>query len=257
MSTVQRLSVATYPASRSLTKKSARQSNYWGQAIYLAITQLDRILRRCMGIFEFSGSPDCLLRVAISRAKASATLPNGIGVRRGTPIFDLHLWNEHIAVFLSTGSPLGRAKRLIRSLPRSFDLLADYVAAHPEISAPVVHARVVMPVGKRLSRLEAVASAYGFTVTAAPARGLNRLHDYFEDYLVDALFWAFNPNRKVRWDHALQRRDLWIDRDRFLARYSKYRSLPREYEPSGFEWREARLCPPPPSIDSECDDLRA
>jgi hypothetical protein len=255
MSTVQRLSVATYPATRSLTRKSVRQSSYWGHAIYLSITQLDRILRRCMGIFEFSGSPDCLLRVAISRAKVSATLPSGTGVPRGTPIFDLHLWNEHIAIFLSTGSPLGRAKRLLRSLPRSFELLADYVAAHPEISAPVVHARVVMPVGNRLSRLEAVARAYGFTVTAAPARGLSRLHDYFEDYLVDALLWAFNPTRKIRWDHALQRRDLWIDRERFLARYSRYRPLPRQYQQSG-EWREAQLCPPTPSVDSERDDLR-
>lgn len=242
MSTVQRLSVASYPAARSLDRKPARQSSYCGQAIYLAITQLDRILRRCMGIFEFSVSPDCLLRVAVSRAKASATLPNGLGVRRGTPIFDLHLWNEHIATFLSTGSPLGRAKRLLRSLPRSFELLADYVAAHPEISAPVVHARVVMPVGNRLSRLEAVASAYGFTVTAAPARGLSRVHDYFEDYLVDALVWAFNPTRKIRWDHALQRRDIWIDRERFLARYSAYRPLPKEYEHS--------------SVDSEREEQR-
>lgn len=248
MSTVQRLSVATYPASHSLTRKYSRQLNYWGRVIYLAITQLDRILRRRMGIFEFSSRPDCLLRVAVSRAKASATLPNGLRVRRGTPIFDLHLWNEHIATFLSTGSPLGRAKRLLLSMPRSFELLAAYVAAHPEISAPVIHARMIMPVGNRLSRLEAVASAYGFTVTDAPAHGLGRLHDYFEDYLVDALVWAFNPTRKIGWDHALQRRDLWIDRERFLARYSTYHPLPMQSGQPG-RWREATPRPPSRAAD--------
>jgi hypothetical protein len=185
-----------------------------------AILELDRTLRRFLGIFEFSTNGDCLLRIAMTRAKTGVALPDGTQVHSDDWVVDLHFWNEHLAEFLAMRPPLARAKLMSLRLHSSFKLLADYVSTHPELAkAKFFHARVVMPIGHRFNTFEAVAHTHGFRVTTPQARGITRVHDFFEGFLVRALVWAFNRTRRKRRFRPLQRVDLWSTRAEFLCRY--------------------------------------
>lgn len=185
-----------------------------------AILKLDRMLRRSGGIFEYSGNNNCLLRIAATRARMAIALSDRIEVRPGDCVVDLHWWNERIARVLAKGSPLGRGKLLCRSLHTSFQALAEFASTSPELKdAKFFHARVVMPVGDHVGGLESVARRYGFNAATRPARGMERIHNFFEDFLVYALLWAFNPNPQLRKTRQLRRVDLWATRGEFLERY--------------------------------------
>jgi hypothetical protein len=145
--------------------------------------------------------------------------PNGMRVDRDACVVDLHFWNEHVEGLLAGRSACARAKSICRHVQLSLQLLAEYVWAHPEMNVHVIHARIVMPIGNRFGKFKALAEMYGFTVTTSPARGMVRIHDFLETFLVHALAWVFNPNRPTKRRLRLCRADLWMGRDQLLDRY--------------------------------------
>jgi hypothetical protein len=56
------------------------------------------------------------------------------------------------------------------------------------------------------------------------------VHDFFEEYLVRALLWAFH-RRKTRRRRVLRRVDLWAARADFLERYGPSPELALASEP--------------------------
>jgi hypothetical protein len=57
---------------------------------------LDRLLRRCHSIIEYTSDPNCILRIKLGRLDEDIVLPDGTRGRAGIRIVDLHLWNEQI-----------------------------------------------------------------------------------------------------------------------------------------------------------------
>lgn len=189
--------------------------------MHRAVLEIDRILRRSLGIVEFSTNERCLLRMAVARAKTGIALPNGTIARKDDLVIDLHFWNEHLSQLLASRPPIARAKLISRRLRTSLKSLAEYVSGNPELmKAQFFHARVVMPIGDRLTKFETLAGEYGFHVITSQARGTERVHDCFERFLVRALIWAFNCNRRrggqVR---PLRRVDLWCTRTEFFCQH--------------------------------------
>src|SRR6185312_15368381 len=86
------------------------------------VARIDDVSRWCNGIVEFSTAPDCLLRVAVSRATERRVLADR-AVEAGEAVVELHLWNEHIPS-LEGFSGLGWVARIRRQMIRSLGLLA-------------------------------------------------------------------------------------------------------------------------------------
>jgi YkoP domain len=185
-----------------------------------AILRLDRALRKSQGIYEFCQDDHCLLRIAITEAKKEVALPDGRAVRAGDSVVELHWWNEHVALLLAGRPTLARAKVLAALVQNSFKLLGEYVATAPEArKARFIHAHAVLPVRNRRSELARVARRYGFCAIRQPSGGVGRVHDFFEDYLVHALQWAFHPGAPAKRARTMKRVDLWTGRAEFMARF--------------------------------------
>lgn len=218
MSTDSRVSAQAYSSDSTFSWSTTHRSIYRRAIPRSAIAMLDWLLRRALGIFEFSASPVCLLRIAIVEAKRGTRFADGRKVDPQDAVVDLHFWNEHFERLLIGKTPCARGSLIRRHLRLSLSILAEYLMVHPEIRAKIVHARVVMPLGGRFARFKSIAEMYGFEVTTSSASGMSRLHHFLEDFLVRSLIWAFNPGAPRR-QLELQRADLWIERDTLIDRY--------------------------------------
>jgi len=185
---------------------------------------LDQVLRHWLGIREFTANPRCLLRIATSRVQThtKVTLTDGTPIRPADTLIDLHFWNEHFVSLLAEKGPCARANLIRRHLELSMHLLAAYLTAHPEINARIIHARVALPVDDGFARLRGITERCGFSVTTRPAGRMAWPYDFFEDFLMRALRWTFNPGRPRRGQVRLSRADLWIERAKFVARHLDY-----------------------------------
>jgi hypothetical protein len=191
-----------------------------GGVIQSSIFQLDRLLRRWLGIYEFCQADDCLLRVALVHAKKEIELPDGGEVHPGDEIVEIHWWNEHVARLVADKPALARAKLLPSLVQHSFAQLANYLASAPEAQhAKFIHGDAVLPMRKRKNEIAARVRQYGFWVVHRPPGYFEYVHDFFEEYLVWALLWAFHRHRPDMKIHTLRRVDLWATRAEFLARY--------------------------------------
>jgi hypothetical protein len=197
---------------------------YSESLIQRAVFRLDRVLRKWQGIYEFCQAGDCLLRVAITSASKKIELPDGSVVRPGDQIIEIHWWNEHVARLIADRPALARAKVLLSLVQHSFEQLARYVATAPEAQeARFIHGNAVLPM-HREDELVALVRDFGFCAIHPPAGYLEQVHDFFEEYLVRALLWAFH-RRKARRRRVLRRVDLWATRADFLERYGPAREL--------------------------------
>jgi len=97
------------------------------EAARSAVRGIDAVVRRLQGIHEYSGDPDCLLRLSLVRSRRRAVLVDGTEIREGHVIGDLHLWNERIPKMPPQGPTLSWAVTLRRRLERSLELLAQAV----------------------------------------------------------------------------------------------------------------------------------
>ncbi len=88
---------------------------------------LDSLLRRCYGIHEYSLDRDCVVRLGLVRSKRGLTLADGVEIKRGDLVGDLHLWNERLPVMPATGPGIKWAVEFRRKIKRSLELLVDYI----------------------------------------------------------------------------------------------------------------------------------
>lgn len=188
--------------------------------VQTAIFQLDRLLRRWQGIYEFCEADDCLLRVAQGRARKCISLPDGSEIRPGDEILEIHWWNEHVAQLVAAKPALARAKCLLALVEHSFAQLARYLATAPEArNVRFVHGNAVLPLRSRRNEIAARVRPYGFWAIHPDLAFFERTHDFFEQYLVWALLWAFHHRKPEMKNHVLRRVDLWATRAGFLSHY--------------------------------------
>jgi len=185
---------------------------------------LDELLRRAQGIVEFSASRDCILRVEARRCGETLRLADGTEIGPGDALLEVHLWNDHMPRIPAAGPHLGWALRVRSQMCRSLTELAESLERRPDFAAvAALHARISWRRGARSGRMLSLARRFGFrpSLRIAPPSTAERLHDFWEDFLIWSLICTFNP-RGLRGSGLLRHRaDLWMSRHELIARYGK------------------------------------
>jgi hypothetical protein len=178
---------------------------------------LDRLLRRFYGITEFSGHPNCLLRIARGVADKDVRLADGCIVCRDAEVLDLHLWNEHVWSLPPPRRGLARANALRRYLRVSLCELAIRIETDPSLGAvAALRARAAFVPRRRMQKVLRIARAFGFdTAASAPPDGYP--YGFWESLLLWALAWTFNPSTLRRNGVLRGSCELWISRDALIA----------------------------------------
>lgn len=227
--TVLPISVAG-PVARS-RRSALRRRRY----LRRVICGLDWVLRRTLGVDEFSASEACLLRIACGRADWPVTLKDGIRVERGAPIAGLHLWNEHFPPLPAKGPSFAWVNRLRRQMLWSLRELACCAETHPDLQHVVAfRARIAFANRGRREKMIRIAAKFGFERIAPdrPDRLPRRIHDFFENFWLWGLVWTFNPRSLRRRNLIRQRDELWISKAVLIARFGTGASAPIDAPPT-------------------------
>jgi hypothetical protein len=190
-------------------------------AVTWALRSVDRLLRQHMAIEEFTGDAECVFRVSLDRAARQVRLSDGVAVREGDPVLQLHLWNEHVPTMPSAGPSASWANLTKRRMHHSLRLVAEFVRSeHDDIVA--VHGEP--PFGSRLGAQQMLRTAerFGFDLVQ-PDGGpdvRDRIHEIFDSMLLWGLIMAYNPAAGRRKTLVRHRYQLWISRAKLLRRYA-------------------------------------
>jgi hypothetical protein len=192
-------------------------SRYLRDAGLLGVRSLDFILRFCLGIREFSRRSDCILRASIGHCDSAVLIGGETLVAKGDPIIELHFWNEHLALCEGPNGLFGWSLCIERRVRLSLMLLADQIA---EDDGMAKHDAIRASLTFSLGGVERVAERLGFTVIYPTRTTPQRVHDYFEGFLIGWLTWAFHPC-SVRTDkrRAPIRVELWMSTHELQRRY--------------------------------------
>src|SRR5271166_828139 len=57
---------------------------------------LDRLLQWKGGVFCYTTDPKCVFRISLKTIEEPLILNNGLELPAGSPIAELHFWNEHL-----------------------------------------------------------------------------------------------------------------------------------------------------------------
>jgi hypothetical protein len=156
-----------------------------------AIQALDRLLRRCYGVHEYSDDVQCIFRIALRTAKSDIVLQPGMLVRAGDAIVELHLWNEQLPLTPPDGANMAWGALADRHIRRSLTLLATHLVAYPNVVA--LHGEAAFGCQMGQKQRGRFARRYGCDlVDGAPALR-RRVRHLCDDFLFVGLTWTFNP----------------------------------------------------------------
>jgi hypothetical protein len=163
-----------------------------------------------------------MLRVGVARAEADMAFSDGTLLRAGEPVGVLHLWNEHIATIPTAGPDLRWAMELRDSMAFSLRQLAEAAKSDPRLSQTKAFGGTAVFVSRHgTAQVARLAARYGFDWirTGPPRTPARRVHDFFENFLVLGLQWAFNPAGLRGKRFIRPREPFWITRATLLAKY--------------------------------------
>jgi hypothetical protein len=186
------------------------------------IAALDDRLRQRHGVFEYSRNPHCLFRIQIVTGSDALTLSDGVELRAGDRLANLHVWNEQFPSFPQDRPTLAWARRVDRAFAVSLRELQGFLAARPDLDDVVaICGNMGFCSAARSAQLARYVARFGFErVPARDAPSLRRqLHLLGENILISMMVLARNAS-------ALRADTLW--RDRTLVFLSR-RELQRRY----------------------------
>ncbi len=178
---------------------------------------IDRQLRRRANVFEYSDDERCLFRARLYDTTEPLPVPGG-EIAPGTPVLELHFWNEHMPPLPRHGAGLAWATRGLRQIEASLRDLAERLETDPRFAS-------VQAIGgsnllfSDLGRGAARAfRRMGFAVSEPPPQG--RWRELGEKIHACLLMWTFNQGslRDRRWRRMRHAR-FWITRAQFLERH--------------------------------------
>jgi hypothetical protein len=185
------------------------------------VRSFDALMRKRKGVFEFSQEEDCWLRLSFDRARHDLPLPGGV-VPRGSPVLELHLWNEHSPQFPATGPDLGYSRRAYRQFVKSLRDVANEMKRERRLAeveavggvTVVIDLNDPLGTGGMFGRL-------GFTIY--PYRSpLGRFGEFWENLYTWALMWTYNPGSlRHRSFFETRRSEFWMGADEFMERFEK------------------------------------
>jgi hypothetical protein len=195
---------------------AARIDDFW----MALVGSVDAVLRAVHGIHEFTEDPECVLRIALTRARSPVTLSDGTQIDAGEPIGALHLWNEHLPRYSEGGPDLAWACEIRRRVLHSMRLLATHIEREPGWQ-PVRAFCAATMLSNRLGQMQIrrLAARHGFERIEPPPSLLGKLHALGDCFNTWALTRAFNPAALSRQPFLRGRCELWISRSVLLDRY--------------------------------------
>lgn len=187
-----------------------------------AIAAFDSLLRRCLGVVEFTADPACVLRIRLRQAPQAVDVA-GVHIAAGDPLVELHLWNERLPRMPASGADLAWARRMLRAFTVSLHLLAKYMALEPRLAGVrAVYGEPGFLVSAELDAGAAALTRLGFEVhrLRAQASPWARFAEFWQSLYSYALLWAYNPGSL----HSkpllrLERCQLWMPRHVLDERY--------------------------------------
>src|SRR3972149_2064360 len=152
------------------------------------IREFDGVVRRALGVFEFADDPACLVRLRLTHLRHPRRLRDGV-LPAGSPVLEIHLWNEHIPAMPAARPGAQWATRTVRRLQHSLGLLAYAVRTTPRLG-------VVVAIGGPTTLLTdqpsyALLERLGFQVLSGESPRL--FSAFFQDLDRAALGLALNP----------------------------------------------------------------
>lgn len=191
-----------------------------GFGLSWAMRHVDAVLRRRLGIVEFSDDPQCVFRISRRVLSAAVVLPSGASVAAGQAVIDVHLWNERMPAIPADGSTTAWAVAFGRRLQYSFGLLADYIVHDPRCRDIVaIAAEPVFPTRLGPEALTRLCRRLGWEVMPRrESRG--RMAAWFDSMLIWLLIRVFNREGSRGRGLSHGRIEVWMTRARLLDRYA-------------------------------------
>ena len=187
-----------------------------------AIRRLDAHLRRKQGIFEFCDDPRCLMRVSLEPAEMDLEFADGTVVHAGEPVGVVHFWNEHLLTIPSDGPDLRWATAMRRSMQFTLHQLALALRTDPRLArAGAFGGTALLSSRGGPSQIAKMAARFGFEWVSDKRKPSvwRGIHDFFQNFLVFGLEWAFNPAGLRGKDFLRPREPLYLSRQTLLERY--------------------------------------
>jgi hypothetical protein len=184
------------------------------------VRRFDAFMRKRKGVYEFSQEEDCWLRLSKVSAHRDIRLPGGV-IPQGSPLLELHLWNEHSPQTPATGPNLTYSLRGMRLFIKSLRAVADEMKKDSILAEVEAVGGVTVVIdlndptgtGGMFGRL-------GFTIF--PYRSpLGRFGEFWENLYTWTLMWTFNPGSlQQRSFLELQRSEFWMAADEYIQRFA-------------------------------------
>jgi hypothetical protein len=183
-----------------------------------AIQALDRLLRLCYGVHEYSDDTQCIFRIALRTAQSDIVLQPGMLVRAGDTIVELHLWNEQLPLIPPDGANMAWGAMMDRQIRRSLTLLAAHLRTNPNVVAVHGEAAFGCQMGQR--QRSRFAGRYGFEIITSAPRLRSRVRHFCDDFLFWCLTQTFNPHGLKGKPIHRARYDIWMSRTELHQRWS-------------------------------------
>jgi hypothetical protein len=183
-----------------------------------AIQALDRLLRRCYGVHEYTDDKECIFRIALRTVRSDVALQPGMLVRSGDTIAELHLWNEQLPLVPPEGANMAWGALVDRQIRRSLTLLAAHLVAHPNVVA--VHGEAAFGCQMGQQQRNRFARRYGFEIVTGVPRLRSRVRHFCDDFLFWGLTQTFNPHGLKGKPVHRARHDIWMSRTELHQRWS-------------------------------------
>jgi hypothetical protein len=201
----------------SANDEARRLSHSWLGAM---LDVLDGRLRHRHGVTEYTRCPNCLFRIQVIRSCDDFVLTNGVRVRPGDRLINLHLWNEQFPAFPASGPTLAWARRFNRTFDISLRELAHFLEMRPDLDdIKAICGNMAFAPMERSAQLTRFVSRFGFErIAANNSQSLRqRMHWFGENILISMFVLAHNAS-------ALRADTLWRDRTLvFLSRQTLQR----------------------------------
>lgn len=186
------------------------------------IRLIDYLVRRSLGVVEFTDDPDCILRIGPAQATRARILSDGTTIRPGDLLCEIHLWNERLPRMGREGPDLQWGLAMYRGMVRSLELLAQFLQTSTAYAdAVAVHAEGAAMRGAEADQVQRLFARLGFDTAPrhAVTRG-ERFARWWQNLYSTWLIWAFNPaSLKGKRMSGLTHCEFWISRRAFMERY--------------------------------------
>lgn len=183
------------------------------------VRQFDAFIRQVEGVYEFCQQEDCILRLQLDNARHTIDLPD-CRVTTGSPVLILHLWNERLPTFPTSGPDLAWANLARRKFIYSLRAVAAEIKRDSRLSKVQALGGITVLLdhlgetggAKLMERL-------GFMIFPVH-NPFGRFGEFWENLYTWALMWTYNPGTlRGRRLLTLRRVEIWISKKEFLRRF--------------------------------------